>query len=121
MPSFGGIKRDCDAIMIELKAQLNSKLANNETSPAEMSECVTLLLQLEEPAEVLCQVFLETSGRRLDDSIAFLEKQISLASAGGILQKNPQVIANIYMVKASYHVSCIRSWSTEAPWRRLEF
>jgi len=97
MPSFGGIKRDCDAIMIELKAQLKAKLSNNETSPAEMSECVELLLQLDEPAETLCQVFLETSGRRLDDSIAVLEKQISLASAGGLLQKNQQVLDNFHI------------------------
>jgi hypothetical protein len=46
MPSFGGIKRDCDSIVSELKSQLKSKLSNNETSPAEMSECVNLLLQL---------------------------------------------------------------------------
>jgi hypothetical protein len=92
MPSFGGIKRDCDAIMVELKTQLKSKLSSNETSPAEMSECVNLLLQLDEPSELLCRVFLETSGRRLDDSVAVLEKQISLAAAGGHLVKNQQSV-----------------------------
>jgi hypothetical protein len=46
MPSFGGIKRDCDAIVGELKLQLESKLTNDETSPTDMSECVSLLLQV---------------------------------------------------------------------------
>ena len=57
MPSFGGIKRDCDAIVSELKIQLKTKLSTNDTSPSEMSECVNLLLQLEEPADLLSKVF----------------------------------------------------------------
>ena len=93
MPSFGGIKRDCDTIMVDLKTQLKAKLSNSESSPAEMSECVGLLLQLDEPSQSLCLVFLETSGRRLGDSLAVLEKQISLASAGGHPVKNPQTVA----------------------------
>jgi len=92
MPSFGGIKRDCDTIMVELKTKLKAKLSNSDSSPAEMSECVGLLLQLDEPSESLCQVFLETSGRRLGDSLVVLEKQVYLASAGGLPVKSQQVV-----------------------------
>ena len=92
MPSFGGIKRDCDTIMVDLKTQLKSKLSNCESSPAEMSECVGLLLQLDEPSESLCLVFLETSGLRLGDSLVVLEKQVTLASAGGLPAKNQQAV-----------------------------
>jgi hypothetical protein len=98
MASFGGIKRDCDSIVGELKTQLKSKLCNDASSPAEMSECVNLLLQLDEPADVLCQDFLDTSGRRLDESVAALEKQVVLVSNGGGLMKQHQVWSVCYCI-----------------------
>ena len=115
MDSFGGIKRDCDAIVGELKTQLKSRLCNDTTSPSEMSECVNLLLQLEEPADVLCQDFLDTSGRRLDESVAALEKQVVLVSNGGGLMKQQQVlIVNMspdYYVVLFHHGNIINYFS----------
>ena len=46
MPSFNGIKSDCDEIMVELRSALRSKLRNPETSPCDMAECVELLLKV---------------------------------------------------------------------------
>ena len=38
MPSFSGIKVDCDNIMIELRDNLKEKLTSSESSPQQMAE-----------------------------------------------------------------------------------
>jgi len=118
MASFGGIKRDCDAIVGELKTQLKSRLCNDTTSPAEMSECVNLLLQLEEPADVLCLDFLDTSARRLDESVVALEKQVFLVSNGGGLMKQQQVLS--IPILHSFRWIAIRLLLSVSRFQRLE-
>ena len=80
MPSFSGIKVDCDNIMIELKGKLKEKLKNVETSPQQMAECVHLLLQLNEPVEVLCEDYLATSELKLRESLQVMVQQLEVAA-----------------------------------------
>ena len=80
MPSFSGIKVDCDNIMLELKGKLKGKLTNVETSPQQMAECVHLLSQLNEPVEQLCEDYLSTSHAKLKESLDGLVKQVEVAA-----------------------------------------
>uniref|UniRef100_A0A6Q2X0U6 Vacuolar protein sorting-associated protein 51 homolog n=1 Tax=Esox lucius TaxID=8010 RepID=A0A6Q2X0U6_ESOLU len=58
MPSFRGIQDDCHAIMDKLAQELRQKFRDGGSSAKDLSECVELLLQLDEPAEELCDKFL---------------------------------------------------------------
>ncbi|WAR22413.1 VPS51-like protein [Mya arenaria] len=58
MASFQGINSDCSKIIQEMVAILKEQFSNKECSPRELAECVDLLLQLNEPAEHLCDEFL---------------------------------------------------------------
>ena len=80
MPSFSGIKVDCDNIMIELRGKLKEKLNNVETPPQQMADCVHLLLQLNEPVEVLCQDYLGTSELKLRESLQVMVQQLEVAA-----------------------------------------
>jgi arginyl-tRNA synthetase len=60
MPSFNGIQQDC------------------QSSAKHLTECVDLLLQLNEPAEELCQEFLSHARQKIDADLARLEVQIRL-------------------------------------------
>jgi len=79
MPSFNGIKSDCDEIMVDLRGALRSKLRNPETSPCDMAECVDLLLKLDQVPEELCQDYLQTVSVKLESSLDVLEQQVRLA------------------------------------------
>lgn len=59
MPSFHGIQKDCVAIISQLKVLLRHKLEDPASSTSTVAETVDLLLELNEPAEVLCQQYLE--------------------------------------------------------------
>lgn len=59
MPSFHGIQRDCNAIVRELKVLLRQRMADSKSSTATIAETVDLLLELNEPPEVLCRQFLD--------------------------------------------------------------
>jgi len=87
MPSFNGIKSDCDVIMLELRAALRSRLKNPDTSPSDMAVCVDLLLKLDESPEQLCQDYLQTVAVKLESSLDLLDKQVSLAK--GDVEKDP--------------------------------
>ena len=84
MPSFKGIKDDCDSIMLELKQRLTARLGDRSTAPEDLSGCVDLLLQLNEPADQLCDAYLATAEASLQDSIQVLKKQVMLASGEAI-------------------------------------
>ncbi len=79
MPSFHGIKKDCDEIVLELKSKLKQKLKDENSSPQSMADCVHLLMQLNEPVDELCQVYLSTSRLKLQESLASLEKLVEIA------------------------------------------
>ncbi|GFY47581.1 vacuolar protein sorting-associated protein 51 homolog [Trichonephila inaurata madagascariensis] len=59
MPSFHGIQKDCDILVNELKMKLREQFRSKDATPKQLAECVDLLLQLEEPTEVLCDEFLK--------------------------------------------------------------
>lgn len=59
MPSFHGIQKDCAAIILQLKGLLRDRLEDSTSSTSSVAETVDLLLELNEPAELLCQKYLE--------------------------------------------------------------
>lgn len=59
MPSFHGIQQDCAAIVTQLKVLLRDRLEDCASSTSTVAETVDLLLELDEPAELLCQQYLE--------------------------------------------------------------
>uniref|UniRef100_A0A3B3Y1H2 Vacuolar protein sorting-associated protein 51 homolog n=1 Tax=Poecilia mexicana TaxID=48701 RepID=A0A3B3Y1H2_9TELE len=79
LPSFKGIQDDCNTIMEKLAQELRQKFRDGGTSAKDLSECVELLLQLDEPAEELCDKFLSHAGSRLELDLQGLET-ISLPS-----------------------------------------
>ncbi|XP_060076559.1 vacuolar protein sorting-associated protein 51 homolog [Ylistrum balloti] len=79
MPSFQGISEDCNKIIQELCQLLRQQFKNKESTPKQLAECVDLLLQLDEPAEVLCDEFLSHARQKIDqEDLMVLERQIRL-------------------------------------------
>ncbi|KAJ8384600.1 hypothetical protein AAFF_G00200370 [Aldrovandia affinis] len=76
MPSFRGIQDDCHAIMDQLAQQLRQKFRDGGSSAKDLSECVELLLQLDEPAEELCDKFLSHAQSRLETDLLGLEAEL---------------------------------------------
>ncbi|XP_057675965.1 vacuolar protein sorting-associated protein 51 homolog [Corythoichthys intestinalis] len=76
LPSFKGIQDDCHAIMEKLALELRQKFRDGGSSAKDLSECVELLLQLDEPAEELCEKFLSHAGSRLELDLQGLEAEI---------------------------------------------
>uniref|UniRef100_A0A1A8D584 Vacuolar protein sorting-associated protein 51 homolog n=1 Tax=Nothobranchius kadleci TaxID=1051664 RepID=A0A1A8D584_NOTKA len=76
LPSFKGIQDDCHAIMEKLAQELRQKFRDGGTSAKDLSECVELLLQLDEPAEELCDKFLSHARSRLELDLQSLEAEI---------------------------------------------
>ncbi|XP_064827845.1 vacuolar protein sorting-associated protein 51 homolog [Oncorhynchus masou masou] len=76
MPSFRGIQDDCHAIMDKLAQELRQKFRDGGSSAKDLSECVELLLQLDEPAEELCDKFLTHAQSRLEADLLGLEAEL---------------------------------------------
>ncbi|KAM4620054.1 vacuolar protein sorting-associated protein 51 homolog [Polymixia lowei] len=76
LPSFKGIQDDCHAIMDKLAQELRQKFRDGGSSAKDLSECVELLLQLDEPAEELCDKFLSHARSRLEADLLGLEAEI---------------------------------------------
>ncbi|KAJ3588602.1 hypothetical protein NHX12_009456 [Muraenolepis orangiensis] len=76
LPSFKGIQDDCHLIMETLAQELRQKFRDGGSSAKDLSECVELLLQLDEPAEELCDKFLNHAGARLQQDLTGLEAEI---------------------------------------------
>ncbi|XP_010868921.1 vacuolar protein sorting-associated protein 51 homolog [Esox lucius] len=76
MPSFRGIQDDCHAIMDKLAQELRQKFRDGGSSAKDLSECVELLLQLDEPAEELCDKFLTHARSRLEADLLGLEAEL---------------------------------------------
>uniref|UniRef100_A0A8C5R254 Vacuolar protein sorting-associated protein 51 homolog n=1 Tax=Leptobrachium leishanense TaxID=445787 RepID=A0A8C5R254_9ANUR len=72
MPSFHGIQTDCQAIMAGLADTLRQRFRDQSSSPQELSECVELLLSLDEPAHLLCDEFLAHGRGRLASHLSDL-------------------------------------------------
>ncbi|KAM9302421.1 vacuolar protein sorting-associated protein 51 homolog [Gastrophryne carolinensis] len=74
MPSFHGIQTDCQAIMAGLADALRQRFRDPSSSPQDLSECIELLLSLDEPAELLCDEFLAHGRGRLAAHLSGLEE-----------------------------------------------
>ncbi|OCT81748.1 hypothetical protein XELAEV_18024256mg [Xenopus laevis] len=74
MPSFHGIQTDCQAIMAGLADTLRQRFRDPASSPQELSECVEMLLNLEEPAHLLCDEFLAHGRGRLASHLSDLQE-----------------------------------------------
>lgn len=75
LPSFQGIKSDCEIILEELKKELRKQFSNPNASAKDLTESVDLLLQLEEPAKELCVEFLSCAEKRLSEQLVMLKDQ----------------------------------------------
>lgn len=73
MPTFAGISQDCGSIIYELGNALKEKLRDSEASSKQLAEYVDLLLQLEEPADSLCDEYLISARSRVDEKVKELE------------------------------------------------
>ncbi|XP_051900859.1 vacuolar protein sorting-associated protein 51 homolog [Pristis pectinata] len=76
MPSFQGIHNDCRKIMSDLAQKLRVQFRDGSSSAQQLAECVQLLLQLEEPAEELCDEFLSHARCRLEGDLSELEAEL---------------------------------------------
>ncbi|KAM4665799.1 vacuolar protein sorting-associated protein 51 homolog isoform 2-T2 [Amazona ochrocephala] len=76
LPSFRAIEDESRAIMAELAQRLRARLRDETLDPKELTECVEMLLQLEEPPEELCEEFLSHAGARLEAELAALEAEL---------------------------------------------
>ncbi|NP_001027521.1 vacuolar protein sorting-associated protein 51 homolog [Xenopus tropicalis] len=74
MPSFHGIQTDCQAIMAGLADTLRQRFRDPASSPQDLSECVEMLLNLEEPAHLLCDEFLAHGRGRLASHLSDLQE-----------------------------------------------
>ncbi|KAB5543159.1 hypothetical protein PHYPO_G00076010 [Pangasianodon hypophthalmus] len=75
--SFRGIQDECNTIMLELTLHLRNRFSDSSASAKELSECVELLLQLDEPAEELCDKFLNHAHSKLEADLQGLEEELS--------------------------------------------
>ncbi|KAG7484756.1 hypothetical protein MATL_G00053500 [Megalops atlanticus] len=89
MPSFRGIQDDCHAIMDQLAQQLRQKFRDGGSSAKDLSECVELLLQLDEPAEELCDKFLSHAQSRLEADLLGLEAELREPVSGPVTTIDP--------------------------------
>lgn len=65
-------------------------LSRDDTlDPKELTECVEMLLQLEEPPEELCEEFLSHAGARLETELAALEAELPPADPSGAATTPP--------------------------------
>ncbi|NXS86675.1 VPS51 protein, partial [Erpornis zantholeuca] len=72
LPSFRAIEDESHAIMADLAQRLRARLREETLDPKELTECVEMLLQLEEPAEELSEEFLSQAGARLEAELGGL-------------------------------------------------
>ncbi|XP_069036441.1 vacuolar protein sorting-associated protein 51 homolog isoform X2 [Lepisosteus oculatus] len=76
MPSFRGIQEDCQLIVAQLAERLRQRFRDGGSSAQDLSECVELLLKLDEPAEELCDKFLGHAHSRLEADLAGMEAEL---------------------------------------------
>ncbi|XP_040575275.1 vacuolar protein sorting-associated protein 51 homolog [Lepeophtheirus salmonis] len=73
--SFDGIKKDCDAIMEDVKKKLRNRLKDYSTGTEDLNQSVDCLLQMGEPPEELCNLYLETAKGKLNQSLKELKRK----------------------------------------------
>lgn len=114
MPSFQGIKADCESIVKVLKVELRNQFNNPDASAKQLAESVDLLLQLDEPAKELCSEFLVSAEKRLCEQLVVLKDQsehrditdfVDLGCSG--------FLSDLCLVVASFYDMFINRMNTE--------
>ncbi|XP_059704643.1 vacuolar protein sorting-associated protein 51 homolog [Haemorhous mexicanus] len=95
LPSFRAIEDESHAIMAELAQRLRTRLREETLDPKELTECVEMLLQLEEPAEELSEEFLSQAGTRLEAELAALEAELPATDPSGTATTPPPPASDI--------------------------
>ncbi|XP_072195375.1 vacuolar protein sorting-associated protein 51 homolog [Excalfactoria chinensis] len=116
LPSFRAIEDESHSIMAELAQRLRVRLRDDTLDPKELTECVEMLLQLEEPPEELCEEFLSQAGARLEAELAALEAELPPSDPSGTASTPPPAsdildfvdrgssafVSNLCLLAASY-------------------
>eukprot|EP00076_Gallus_gallus_P020868 XP_015141684.1 vacuolar protein sorting-associated protein 51 homolog isoform X1 [Gallus gallus] len=116
LPSFRAIEDESHSIMAELAQRLRARLRDDTLDPKELTECVEMLLQLEEPPEELCEEFLSQAGARLEAELAALEAELPPSDPSGTASTPPPAsdildfvdrgssafVSNLCLLAASY-------------------
>lgn len=72
LESFKGIRSDCENTVDELRSKLHEKLKSYDTSVNELSSCIQLLIELDEPVNSLSTEFLDYGRIRLKNHLSTL-------------------------------------------------
>lgn len=75
LESFQGIQQECTVILQELKEKLHGQFKSKTASAKVLAESLDLLLQLDEPADLLCTEFLGHAEDRLKAQLEDLKDQ----------------------------------------------
>ncbi|XP_061223907.1 vacuolar protein sorting-associated protein 51 homolog, partial [Neopsephotus bourkii] len=95
LPSFRAIEDESRAIMAELAQRLRARLRDETLDPKELTECVEMLLQLEEPPEELSEEFLSHAGARLEAELMALEAELPAPAPAGTAATPPPPASDI--------------------------
>lgn len=96
MTSFQGISQDCNQIIQNLCQILRQQFKEKESTPKQLAECVDLLLQLNEPAEELCEEFLSHARQKIEEDLSILDRQIRL-QMGEDIKDEAESLAEAYL------------------------
>lgn len=77
-PSLHGIQSECNVIIQTLVSKLRLQFSNTNSDSKQMVECVGLLMQLNEPADMLCEQFLSHAAGTIEANLSDLELQLKL-------------------------------------------
>ncbi|CAK8690046.1 unnamed protein product [Clavelina lepadiformis] len=81
MESFSGIEQDCSKIVAEIITELKKTFYDKDSSAQQLADCVGLLLRLGEPADLLCEDYLEHAKHKLDEDLQELESYLKVDKA----------------------------------------
>ncbi|KAK5644906.1 hypothetical protein RI129_006206 [Pyrocoelia pectoralis] len=114
MPSFQGIKVDCETILIELKEELRNQFNNPNATAKQLANSVDLLLQLEEPAKELCTEFLTCAEKRLSEQLVMLKDQSEQRDITDFVDLGCSgFLSDLCLVVASFHDMFINRMNIE--------
>lgn len=114
MPSFQGIKVDCETILVELKEELRNQFNDANATAKQLANSVDLLLQLEEPAKEMCTEFLTCAERRLSEQLVMLKDQSEQRDITDFVDLGCSgFLSDLCLVVASFHDMFINRMSIE--------
>ncbi|OXU31897.1 hypothetical protein TSAR_003842 [Trichomalopsis sarcophagae] len=102
MPSFQGIQKDCEEIVEEMKDKLRTQFHKTDASTKSLAESVDLLLQLKEPADVLCADFLTHADKRLSEQLDNLKEMCENDIIEFVEMGSSGFLSDLCLIVASY-------------------